>query len=79
MPGKWHLVPGLASIGKEFQRLTSSRNSYQNICMGFVKSTVFRWSKLKFNKTPVFPSFYKIKGFIAKSNNPFNILFATSA
>jgi len=28
-------------------------HAYQNICMGFVKSTVFRWSKLKFNKTPI--------------------------
>jgi len=40
-------------------------HAYQNICMGFVKSTVFRWSKLKFNKTPVLPSFYEIKGLIS--------------
>ena len=32
--------------------------------MEFVKSTVLRWSKLKFHKTPVFPSFYKLKGLI---------------
>jgi len=28
--------------------------TYQNICMGFVKSRFFRWSNLKFNKTSKF-------------------------
>ena len=52
--GIWVNASELQYIWSETQLRTESRYStYQNICTyGTCKSTVFRWSKLKFNKTP---------------------------